>query len=203
MSYLGFDVLPVTHNMRDALAESFARSGQLLDPGTGRRVFDDQAGMPLPVRSFRWSCLDRVAVDALRAFLDARKGRVVPFWAPTCCWDLRLVADAAPGLFLDVARAGYGDLVFSPTGSRRDLAIFPRGGATLLRRIDSISALSSSVERLTLNATTGVSLVAGATVISFLVLCRLAEDLTEIEWSSTSVCEARLRFVELPREVPA
>lgn len=203
MTYLGFDVLPITHNMREALAESFGRRGQLLDPGTGRRVFDDQAGVPLPTRTLQWTCFDRAAVDVLRAFLDARKGRVVPFWAPTCCWDLRLVADAAPGLDLDIARVGYGDYVFTPDGARRDLAIFPRGGAMLLRRVAFVGGLDAATERVTLDATTGASLAAGATVISFLVLCRLADDMTEIQWSSPSMCEASLQFVELPREVPA
>ena len=203
MSYRGYDVLPVTHNMRETIAESFGRRGQLVGSPVGQRSFEDEAAVPFPVRSFLWSCPDRAAVDVLRAFLDARKGRLVPFWAPTCCWDLRLVADAAPGLVLNIARAGYGDLVFWGSAARQDVAIFPRGGAMLTRRVLSVSALDAATEQLSLESTTGVQLVAGATVISFLVLCRLAEDLTEIRWLSPNACEASIQFTELPREVPA
>lgn len=204
MSYLGWDVLPVVHNMREAIAESFARRGTLIGSAVGAREFDDHAGLALPERSFQWTCLDRAACVALRDFLDARKGRLVPFWAPTCCRDLELASDAAAGVTLSVRRAGYTDYLFGLGAPRRHLAIFPAGGGTMLaRKVTNAVSASQTLETLTLDATTGQTLVAAKTVISFLVLCRLAEDLTEIEWTSTARCEAALRFVELPREVPA
>lgn len=203
MSYLGLDVLPVTHNMREAIGESFARSGQLVESPVGRREFDDHAGIALPARSFLWTCPDRAAAVALRAFLDARRGRLVPFWAPTCVRDLELAADAVAGVTLSVRRAGYYDYLWPLGAARRHLAIFPRGGAMLARKVTDCVPVDAATETLTLDATTGVALAVGSTVISFLVLCRLAEDETEIGWVSTSACEARLRFAELPREVPA
>lgn len=203
MTYLGYEVLPVTSNLREAVAESFERSGELVGSVIGARVFDDHAGLALPERTFQWTCPDRGACDVLRAFLDARQGRLVPFWTPTCCADLTLAADAPSGTTLTVRRAGYGDLLFALGAPRRYLAIYPRGGAVLLRKVLNVVPASSMTETLTLDASTGVDLYADRTVISFLTLCRLAEDLTEIEWFSTSSCEAALRFVELPREVPA
>lgn len=203
MSYLGFDVLPVQHNMRENIAEAFARSGELVSSPTGKRVFDDRAGVALPTRTFQWTCLDRAAAVEMRAFLVARKGRAVPFWAPTCCWDLELAADAPSGTSLTVKRAGYYDYLWSLGAPRRHLAIFPRGGAMLTRKVTDCVAADFTTETLTLDATTGVALAAARTVISFLVLCRLADDLTDIDWSSPTLCEASLRFVELPREVPA
>lgn len=202
-TYLGIDVLPVMHNMRETIAESFARSGELLGSRIGATSFDDHAGLALPERTFQWTCPDRSSCDVLRAFLDARRGRRIPFWAPTCCPDLPLVADAAAGLTLDVRRAGYSDLLFALGPQRRYVAIFPAGGSPLYRKVVAAAPTSSTVDQLTLDATTGVDLASSRTVISFLVLCRLADDFTEIEWYSTSSCEAALRFVELPREVPA
>lgn len=203
MSYLGFDVLPVRSNLRAAVAESFGRAGELVESAVGVREFDDHAGVALPVRSFLWTCLDRAACVELRTFLDARQGRRVPFWAPTCCRDLELVADAPAGVSLTIRRAGYYDYLFSLGPQRHHLAIVPAGGAALLREVTNVTPASSTTETLTLSATTGQDLAAATTAISFLVLCRLAEDFTEIEWASPGRCEAKLSFVELPREVPA
>lgn len=203
MSYLGFDVLPVKHNMRENIAEAFARSGELISSRAGKRVFDDHAGVALPTRTFQWTCVDRAAAVEMRTFLRARVGRAVPFWAPTCCWDLQLAADASAGTSLTVKRAGYYDYLWSLGAPRRYLAIFPRGGAMLTRKVTDCIPADFTTETLTLDATTGVALAAASTVISFLVLCRLAEDYTDIDWSNPSFCEASLRFVELPREVPA
>ncbi len=205
MTYAGFDVIPVTHNLRDALTESFARSGTLLDPGTGARWFDDQAGIPLPVRSLLWSCFSRSDVAALRGFLDARLGRVVPFWAPTCARDLRLAADASPSTTLTIQRAGYGDFVFGMGAPRQYLALFPGPdpATMLLRKAVDCTPMDAATEMITLDATTGVALSADATVISFLTLCRLTEDFVDIDWENPSSCEASLSFTELPAEVPA
>jgi hypothetical protein len=203
VSYLGLDVLPVRSNLRDAVAESFGRRGVLVESAVGAREFDDHAGIALPVRSFTWTCIDRTACVELRTFLDARKGRLVPFWAPTCCRDLQLMADAAPGTTIIVRRAGYSDYLFGLGPARQYLAIVPAGGAPLLRKVVNAVPASSTTETLTIDNTTGMTLTVGTTAISFLVLCRLAADFTDIEWSSPSRCEARLSFVELPREVPA
>lgn len=203
MSYLGFDVLAVRSNLREAIAESFGRRGSLIESPVGARDFDDHAGLPLPERSFLWTCVDRVACVQLRTFLDARKGRLVPFWTPTYCRDLQLVADAAAGVTLTIRRAGYYDYLFSTGPARQYVAIFPGGGEPLLRKVTAATPLSSTTEQITLDATTGMTLLAARTSIAFLVLCRLADDFTEIEWHSISTCDAQLRFVELPREVPA
>ena len=203
MSYLGLDVLPVRHNLRERLAESFGRRGALVESPVGAREFDDHAGVALPERSFLWTCPDREACEELRGFLDARKGRLVPFWAPTCCRDLALAADAAAGVTITVRRAGYYDYLFSLGPARRYVAIFAAGGEPLLRKVTNATPASSTIETLTLDASTGIPLAVGTTAISFLVLCRLAADFTDLEWFSTSHCDAKLSFVELPREVPA
>lgn len=203
MTYLGYDVLEVTHNMGEAIAEAFGRQGELLENPAGRRAFDDHAGIPLPQRSFSWFAPDREAVVALRAFLVARKGRLTPFWTPTFAWDLVLAANAlAAHTQITVRRTGYGQFLYS-SPARRHLAIVPPGGPRLARKVTGLTDPGNGTEILQLDSAHGVDLSAAGTVISFLVLCRLAEDLTRIRWWGTDGAEADLTFQELPREVPA
>ena len=202
-SYLGFDVLSVTHDMREAVSEAFGRRGEMVTGATGPRHFDDRGGVPFPVRSFLWTANDRTSCNAIRTFLDARKGRLVPFWVPTCCHDLRLAADAPDvASTLTIRRAGYLDFLYSQA-CRRYLAFFPPGGAMVVRKVTGGSTAGLTTEQVTLDSAAGVALPADGTVISYLVLCRLAEDLTTLRWFSTWGCEASIRFAELPREVPA
>lgn len=201
--YLTYDVLDVRHDLREPIAESFGRRGQLVAGATGSRWVDDHGGVAFPTRSFLWTANDRTSCNAVRAFLDARKGRLAPFWVPTCCHDLRLSADtsdAASTLF--IRRAGYLDFLFGQN-CRRYLAVFPPGGAMVIRKVTTGSPVDAATEQIVLDAAVGVALPAAGTVISFLVLCRLAEDLTRIRWFSTWGCEATIRFAELPLEVPA
>jgi hypothetical protein len=204
VTYLGLELLEVLHNMRDPIAEAFGRQGDLLDNPTGRRVFDDHAGIPLPERSFSWTADGRAAVVALRTFLDAREGRRVPFWVPTCCWDLQLAEDGlAASQEILILRTGYGRFLYT-SASRQHLALFPPGDAApLLRQVLDVVENGDGTETLQLDAQLGADLPASTTMISFLVLCRLAEDLVRISYWGTALANAELPFRELPHEVPS
>ena len=199
--YLSLDVLSTMHNMREQISEVFDRRGDLVVGATGPRMFDDHAGIAFPSRTFQWTAFDRTGCNAIRTFLDARKGRLVPFWVPTCAWDLCLAGDIASSMStLLLRRSGYVDY-FWPQVSRRYIVIWAPGGG-LLRKITSASAVDSATEQIDLDSVTGMGLSA-RTPISYLTLCRLAEDLTKINWFSTWGCETSFKFVELPLEVPA
>jgi hypothetical protein len=200
----GIDVLTeAQHNARDEIRESFARVGALLDNPTGKREYDDHGGRAFPARNFLWTAPDRAACVRLREFLDARKGRLVPFWTPTFSWDLELAEDSpAESATLVIRRAGYGQFLW-PVPARRRLAIFVPGQPMALRKVISLET-GTTTETLHLDsAPGGTTLFAETTRICFLPLCRLAEDLTEITWSHTDHCEARIQFAEIPHEVPA
>lgn len=200
-TYLGIDVLEVRHNMRDAISENFSRLGEFFENHTGRRAWDDHAAIPLPSRLFSWTCASRAQCVDLRAFLDARQGRRVPFWTPTYCWDLQLATDGPADLNrLTIVKAGYGQFV-SGSLARRFLAIFPPGLDPIYREIVGV-VVDSTTETLDLDVVPGVELPAGTTRLCFLVICRLAEDMTSIVWHGRDVCEAQILFQELPREYP-
>lgn len=202
MTYQGLDVLEVRHNMRDAIAESFSRLGEFFENPTGRRAWDDHAQLALPSRSFSWTCFSRDEVRVMRAFLDARQGRRIPFWTPTYCWDMTLAVDGAADVNrLTIEKSGHGQFLTS-VGSRRFIAIFVPGQAVLYREIVGLIT-GTTTETIDIDSIPGVALPAATTRICYLVVCRLADDMTKIRWSNRDICEVQLRFQELPREYPA
>lgn len=203
MTYLGLTVLDAdTHNMREAIAEAFGRIGSLVENPTGRRTFDDQSGQSFPTRSFTWLARTRAECVALRQFLDACQGRRNAFWVPTCCWDLPLAADAIHlSSELTIQKVGYVDAL-AGVAARSHIAAFPRGSAMELRSITGAAAIDATTERVSIGATPSVDWPMASTVISFLVVCRLAADMTTLRWYTRDVCEATITFQELPLEVP-
>lgn len=202
-TYLGFDVLEVGHNMQEAIRQSFDRVGEFQENATGRRFWDDAAGQPQPVRSFRWWADGRTQIAALRAFLDARLGRLVPFWTPTYVGELKMSQD---GSLLDsslrILNIGYTRLLF-PFASCRYLAIVSANGTFLRRKVTLSTDNGDGTETLALDSGLGIDLAAARTVISFLVLCRLEEDMTALSWDSPDHVEATIGFRALPKETPA
>ena len=195
------DVLSTKHNLREKISEVLDRRGDLVSGATGARVFDDHAGLALPSRTFQWTAFDRAACNALLAFLDARRGRLVPFWAPTCQSDLSLACDVLSSTASLLLRAsGYTDYLW-PQASRHYIVIWAPGGG-ILRKITSAVVVDAATERIGIDQETYVPLAA-STVISFLTLCRMAQDTSTLTWFSPWGCEASLNFVELPHEVTA
>lgn len=202
-TYLGYDVLDqTTPNMREAIAESFDRLGEYIGAKTGRREFDDTAGQPAPQRSFSWFATGRTEIDAMRAFIAARQGRLIPFWTPTYCAELVLAADAlSAASSIVIATTGYGRYMFALT-ARKYIAITKPGGAFLIRKVAAVIDNGNGTETLTLTSGLGED-VGRSTLVSFLALCRLDSDDPEIQWDGTDHAEANLVYREVPKEVPA
>lgn len=201
-TYLSTDVLDqTTPNMRDAIRQAFSRAGDLVGGETGRKVFDDFIGHAVPVRSFSWLAAGRTEVAALQAFLDARKGRVVPFWTPTYCAEVPLYENKlAAASSLRVPFFGYTRFLFPQTW-RRYLAIVPPGGAFLIRKVSSATDNGDGTETLTLTTPLGVD-VPKEWLVSFLTFCRLDSDRTKIKWHAAFTAEAEIDFREIPGEAP-
>jgi len=204
-TYLGLDVLDLTrHNREGTLAEIVRRKFVLLDPQTGQRVSDAQAAAPAPTRPFLWTCFSRPEITAMQAFLDARKGRCVPFWLPSYQQDLTLDQDAANGATsLTVKWVGYTGQMFPAGGGRRHLALYDPISAPVYRKVTAATDPGGRVtESLGLDSGTPRAFPAATTVVSFLKLCRLEEDKTRTNWLSRGVAEAAITVRELPQEAP-
>lgn len=193
----GYDVLEVEPDWQTHGQKS-RRILSRFDPGYGMTYVRDRSGISFQSFPFRWFIDGRAAVQTFRDFVDRRAGALVPFWVPTGREDMTLSQQAASGSNAIVVRsAGYTARMF-PDVSRRYLAIRNPNGGWLYRKVLS-AGVAGEEETIGLDAQHGVLLPAG-TAVSFLTLCRLQDDVAEIEWANTSFGEAQQRFVELPKE---
>jgi hypothetical protein len=201
-TYQGFDVLEIEGDGRLARADAHERGMVAVGSPSGRRDVDDTAGVSELVREFQWTGLQLADVTALKAFMDARRGRAVPVWVASLEHDLELAVDhASAQAFLDVVTCGYAALLFPYSGARRHLSIrtLP-GGAPIYRKVTAASNNLNGSESLSLDATLGADFARATTMVSFLRLCRLEEDSLSISWISRGYQSATLRFRELPHE---
>lgn len=205
-TYLGLDVLDqVVHDRAGTVDETLRRKFALLDTGTGAREADTQALAPSPVRPFLWTCLSRADVAVLRAFLDARAGRCVPFWVPSYQQDLTLAADLpSAGSSATVRWVGYALHMFPPGGGRRHVALYEPGTSLTFRKVTAATDPGDGLtESLALSSPAPRLFPAASTIVSFLKLCRLEEDDVRIEWAGRGYAQAALRLRELPLEAAA
>ncbi len=205
MSYLGYDVLELNYNRVGAFEERLRRKFVLLSSKTGRRIADEQGPAPATSRPFTWTAFGRDEMAVMRSFLDARKGRAVPFWLPSFQWDLALAEDIAQNQSGATIRwVRYKQQMWGTTGARRHLAIWSLGEGVMdyCRITGATDPANNLTETLTLDPVARRDYSRSQTVLSFLKLCRLDEDRIEISYPSPQVAEATIRVRELPLEAP-
>ena len=203
MTYLGYDVLELNYNRVGPFDERLRRKFVLLDSKTGKRVSDEQAPAPAAARPFTWTALGRSEIAAMRAFLDARVGRAVPFWLPSYQWDLSLAEDVLQDQSIVTIRwIRFRQQMWGTTGARRHLALWSVGDGAMdyYRIADATDPADYLTETLTLDPIAVRDYPLAKTVLSFLKLCRLEDDLVEITYPSANVAEATIRVRELPLE---
>jgi hypothetical protein len=205
MSYLGFDVLELNYNRVGAFEERLRRKFVLLSSKTGRRVADEQAPAPAPSRPFTWTAIGRDEISAMRAFLDARRGRAIPFWLPSFQWDLALAEDVSQNQSsATIWWVRYKQQMWGATAARRHLAIWSLGDGTMdyCKITSATDPANYLTETLTLDPVAQGEYTRAKTVLSFLKFCRLDEDRIEVSYPSPQVAEATIRVRELPLEAP-
>ena len=197
-SYLGFDVLLAPPNTREEVQETFRRSVAVNDPGLGLVDRWTRDSAPQLDRSYLWSCKTRSEIAQMKAWLNARCGQAIPFWLPTGRRDLLLAGDiGAAATTFATLNTGYTQFAFQHK-ARRHVAFLT--AAPILRAITSASDLGTT-EQLGLSSALGV-LVPASTLVSHLVLCRLATDAPTIIYHSDAKAECTLPYVEVPEETP-
>lgn len=199
-TYLGYDVLDAPPNTREDQNDGMSRSVAMLDPGIGKRWAEARDSDPSMQHPYLWTCLSHAEIAALKAWLLRRKGRAVPFWAPTWRRDLILHADVgSTDTGIVIESMSYTELLF-PAHARRHLAFWTSSRTLVYRSVIS-SVNNGATETLTLNTSLGVSFPKEG-LISFLVLARLAADEVEIGYHTDSIAEASIPYIETPQEAP-
>jgi len=205
MSHLGYDVLEIDYNRLGPFEERIRRKFVLLDSKTGARTADEQSPAPAPSRPFTWTAFGDAEIAAMRAFLDARKGRAVPFWLPSFQWDLSLAQDVVQNqAIVDIHWVRYVQQMWGTTGARRHLAVWTLSNPAMdFYRISSADDPGDYlIETLTLDPPAIRDYPVAQRILSFLKFCRLDEDLVEISYPRVGVAEATIRVRELPLEAP-
>jgi hypothetical protein len=202
-TYKGHDVLQLDYNRLGAFQERHRRRFVLLDSQTGLRHADEHSPAPAPARPFTWTAIGDDEIATMRAFLDARKGRAVPFWLPTFQWDLSLAQDVVETqAIITIHYVRYVQQMWGTTGARRHLAIWTLGEGIMdfYGVEDSNDPGDYLTETLTLDTPAVRDYPAQQRVISFLKFCRLETDRVELSYPVPGVAEATIRTRELPNE---
>ena len=206
-AYLGFDVLDQHAPDRvGTLTYRSRRRFEVLDNRTGKRGTFVPTVAPSPVRDFTWTCSTRAHVTALKAFVLARKGRAIPFWSSSYQQDLTLAVDAASGAdALVIKWAGYVAQMFPNGSGRRHIVLYGPGQTMSFHEILGASETPKTTETLTIYPPTPRAFTAASTIVSFLNLGRLEDDVTPIRWTSggtSPFARATFQTHEIPGSVP-
>lgn len=203
-TYKGYAVLDVESPNNVGRSAMYDRAATTLNAGTGKRTVDDRGIQPRVTFPFSWMFTTRTELAALRSWVDARKGRQTPFWVPTYRPDLVIsTATVAAVAGVTIKSCSYTRQMY-PHLCRRYLAFMPRSGAAwTIRQVTSAVDNGNGTEGLTLDSAIGSIFSDSNTMVSYLLLCRLADDSVDIEYFSAISGEANMRFTEVRREVPA
>lgn len=181
VEYLGSRVLDVRPDASDDPSHAFAGLRESVDYGVAPPYVADLPGISLRTQRDSWKLFGRAEHTWHRSLLYTLHGRLHPIWVPSWNDDLRPVLPIAGGsVSLSVEWAGYTQFGFGRP-NRRDVRIELTDGAVHYRRVLA-SVETGSNEALTLDAPLDAASVAPGRIrqVSFLALCTLASDTTEI-----------------------
>lgn len=203
-TYQSFDVLEEEIDARDGGPEDSQeqRIGIVRSP-VGFTTDGFSEDFPRLIRPYRWTCQTRAEVSALKAFLDARKGRAVPFWILTWERDFQLSTFPGLGLAWTIKWIGYTANLFPGSGARRHVYVWHPTQGTRYAHVLSAVDNGDGTETLTLEATTGLNIQNDSFFkVGFLRFVRLADDVNQLEWQARNYASMEFRVIELPKEAP-
>jgi len=206
--YLGLDLLDIAPSWNTPPADAPQARVEVVESPFGARFYDFRDKAPRWNRKVLWHLFGQADAKVLREFLNARKGRTVPFWLPS--WEADLTVSYNLGATVTgcrIHKIGYADSVFPMGNMRRHVQIasdytsyvLPPLAPYYYRKITGSSSFDADEDVLFWSG--GVT-AGRRPLISFLRLCRLADDVQRIEWTATGFAACALEAVELPEEAP-
>jgi len=204
--YAGLDVLTEPLMGPAPPGEGYNRRAATVGGQPGVRVLraqDDAAGW---TRTLAFQLSGQARIEAMRAFLDARKGRAVPFWLPTWDEDLTLAGTCSAGSgFVYVCcpvDVGYDTLVYPLGPHRRHVQLWTHGAAPAYHKLTALGDWADDVREidLTPNLTATATI---ATRVSYLRYVRLDTDAPVIARRGPGYASCELPVREIPLECPA
>lgn len=173
----------------------------LVDDDIATPLALDTAGVALGKTTMQYAPDSAADVASFRAALFALAGRWSPAWVPSWAQDLRLVAGVGAGQgYIDVEGPVLSDQPLA--ANRRDIRIELFGGTVHYRRITDASALSGTVDRLTLDSTLPAAFqLSDIKLVSFITLSVLDADAVSLSYFDTSAAVCELVWRELDHDL--
>lgn len=194
-TYLGYEVLELKPNSETELTRKSTTKVSVVASTIGARRVIDKRGVPVTTTTLTLTALNPAAAGELRAFITARRGRVVPFWIESQKADLVVASAAEAGdSTLIIRDTGYTINQFK--GKRRHIIANDQ-----IIRITGAVVNGDGTETLQLASKLQEPLHPG-TCISFMLLCRLGSDEATLRYPAPSIAEVSIDAVELPHETP-
>lgn len=199
-TYAGYRVYLGNTNWAQPTETEALRQLEVLDYDTGAPWVDDLSGLAALLKSWHWTLGSRAEIVALRAWLAARAGKLVPFWSATQAVDMEVTAAiGASDSAITIRNIGYARYL-NGRSDRRHLVIETLAGVRYYRAITASSEIDDASETLSIDTTLGTTLQpADIKSVRFLHLVRLDSDEIEIEWHSTEIAECSTMLRSLPQ----
>ena len=179
--YRGKPVLESRPDESNDLTLGYERLTHRLDNEVGIPRITDTSGYGFVLQQHAWALWGREEHTAFRSLLYGLRGRQAAIWIPTHAADL-VAAGQVQGQTLQVQPCGYVDLVTTGKArmGRQDIRIELTTGEALHRRITATAA-GPTRDTLAIDQALPAGVSASAIArISFMALCRLADDSAEI-----------------------
>jgi len=194
-THRGYPVLTLAPNWAGGFDLEMARKLAEIDNMTGRTFVDDESGIPVTTQRMRFLWTTRAELETWRSMLYALRGRAGAVWVPTWTDDLAVAVDiASAATAIDVRSVGYVRQINLDPG-RADIRIEVSSGAVFYRRITGCSEISTTIERIQIDASLGVAVTTAQVVsVSFMALSRIDSDAVELSHWTGSVSESAVAF---------
>lgn len=198
-SFSGYRVYAGRTNWAEPVEVEALRQLEILDYETGAAWVDDISGLAALLKSWHWTMGTRAEVVALRAWLHARAGRLMPFWSPTQGDDIEVLAPiGSSDTAITIRNMGYKRYIDGRV-DRRHIAIETKAGTRYYRTITAASEIDDETETLAIDSALGATVqVADIKRVRFMHLVRLDSDDVEIEWYSDQIAQCSTMLRSLP-----
>jgi hypothetical protein len=170
-------------------------------PGTVQNIFSDAVRVPLSYE-FKYINSTKAQEYELIEFFNTMEGRLRRFYAPTWTRLLTLAADATSGgYYIRVNNVFITGLINSSTYPQY-IRILMENGDWIVRRIESASIISNTIEQIRLVSPLdrNLSTLSPPVLIDLFLNCRFDIDILEINYITDSVSTVTVRITELVNE---
>lgn len=197
VTYNGLEVLEARPNWVGEQSYDAMTDYRAIDSGVGVFARVSFKRQPMVTRNFKWHLDGRDAIQAFRAFIARRMGRLKPFYLARTLDDFVLAAPIADDAVDIVMKGQHYPFYVGANKGRAHIAITLLDGTKIYKQVTGAS-VSSGNTILTINAAIGFDVAPEDVLqIAWLIKSRLVADQVTIEWWKPDFAEADTPIVSV------